>query len=269
MDVWNQIESWELVLPPSRPSQRHLDWFQQHLGELRVDDTIAILGSTPELRDLLARLGFRDIFLLERNAKFLKQMNRIRVRVNPETVLAGDWLQTLPNCAEKFSAVLSDLTSGNVPYSRRSEFYFLISESLRPGRTFCDKLLSYPIAHERLDKLNSKYEMAPLNLETVNRFNCEMFFCSELLTKFGRVDTTRLYEYLDWLNLGATLRAILDRLPRVTPPGMAWDYGESWEVVQKELDSRLRCSDDYLEVEDSPYANRLRCLRWDKPKCSK
>ena len=55
MDAWDRMTSWELVLPPSRPSQQHLDWFRKHLGELQQDDPIAILGSTPELRDLLAQ----------------------------------------------------------------------------------------------------------------------------------------------------------------------------------------------------------------------
>ena len=71
MDTWNRMKSWELVLPPSRPSQQHLDWFRKHATELRMDDPIAILGSTPELCDMLALLGFRDVYLLERNVAFL------------------------------------------------------------------------------------------------------------------------------------------------------------------------------------------------------
>ena len=260
------MESWELVLPPSRPSQQHLNWFRKHLHELRADDPIAILGSTPELRDLLALLGFRDIHVLERNVEFLAKMDRLRVKPAAETVLHGDWMQTLTNCSGRFAAVLSDLTSGNIPYGQRSEFYSLVAESLRPGGMFCDKLLSYPIPHERLEELLDKYENAPLNLDTVNRFNCEMFFCSELLTKFGRVDTDRFYEYLRQIDPGPMVRAILDQLPRITPLGMTWDYGKSWCFVQEVFDSRLRCSDDQLEGGDSPYANRLRCLRWDKPR---
>lgn len=269
MDAWDQMESWELVLPPSRPSQQHLDWFQKHLGELRPDDPIAILGCTPELRDLLARLGFHAVYVLERNTAFLNKMKRLRVRSTPETVLEGDWMQTLPNNVGRFAAVLSDLTSGNISYPQRREFYTLVAESLRPGGMFCDKLLSHPIPHERLDKLLDKYENAPLNLDTVNRFNCEVFFCSELLTTFGRLDTSRFYDHLRQMDLGPTVGAILDRLPCVTPRGMTWDYGRPWCLVREEFDSRLHCSDDRLERGDSPYANRLRCLRWDKERCAK
>ena len=142
-------------------------------------------------------------------------------------------MQTLPDCSGRFAAVLSDLTSGNIPYEQRSEFYSLVVESLRPGGMFCDKLLSHPIPHERLDELLDKYESAPLNLDTVNRFNCEVFFCSELLTVFGRVDTNRFYNHLRQRSLGPTVRAILDRLPLVTPPGMTWDYGKPWCSCEK------------------------------------
>ena len=266
VDAWDQMESWELVLPPSRPSRQHLDWFRGQVSELPSDVPIAILGSTPELRDMLASLGFCNVYVLERNLTFLERMNRLRVNAIPgtETVLAGDWMETLPGCDGNFFVVLSDLTSGNVPYKQQGEFYTLVADSLQTGGMFCDKLLSYPIPHERLNVLLDKYENAPLNLDTVNRFNCEVFFCSELLTLFGRVDTDRFYEYLSRMQIGPMVRAILDRLPKVTPPGMTWDYGKPWNVIQTVFDSRLQCSDDRLERGDSPYANRLRCLRWDK-----
>ena len=269
MDAWDRMDSWELVLPPSRPSWRHLDWFRHHLRSLHPDDPVAILGSTPELRDLLAFLGFRHVYILERNLEFLAKMDRLRTRsTTSETVLPGDWLTTLPHCLHEFAAVLSDLTSGNVPYAHRRQFYSLVTDSLRPGGIFCDKLLSYPVPHECLTTLLDKYEHAPLNLDTVNRFNCEVVFCSDLLTAFGRVDTTRFYDHLHGLSPGPTVAAILDCLPCITPPGMTWDYGRPWHMVQQEFDARLDCTDDLIEAADSPYAGRLRCLRWDRPGCA-
>ena len=231
---------------------------------MHPQDPIAILGSTPELRDLLALLGFRHVYVLERNMAFFEKMNRLRVTPSNETLLPGDWMQTLPDCANKFAAVLSDLTSGNVPYSDQKTFYFLIAKSLRPCGIFCDKLLSYPLPHEHLETLLAKYETAPFNLDTLNRFNCEVFFCSDLLSLFGKVDTDRFYAHLRNKSLGPTVRAILEQLPLITPPGMTWYYGTPWDVVRTLVDGRLRCSDDQLEGEPSPYANRLRLLRWDK-----
>ena len=263
MDSWDRMESWELVLPPSRPSQEHLAWFGRHIGNLSARDPIAVLGSTPELRDLLSMGGFRDVYVLERNLSFLEKMNRLRVTPDTDKVLHGDWMCVLRRCAGRFAAVLSDLTSGNVARAKQEEFYSLIAESLRPGGVFCDKLLSHPIPHERLDELLAKYETAPLNLDTLNRFNCEVFFCSELLTTFGRVDTDLFYAHLNDMRPGPTVRAILRQLPRVTPPGMIWHYGESWDAVRELFDPRFRCTDERLEEWPSPYAARLRLLRWE------
>ena len=264
MGNWDKITTWELVLPPSRPSELHLRWFRSHLSTLRHDDPIAVLGSTPELRDLLSELNFRDIYVLERNQYFLEQMNKLRVRHSQETVLMGDWLRTLQDCENRFAAVVSDLTSGNVPYSRRKEFYFLIARSLRKGGIFCDKLLSHPIPHENLQDLLNKYEMWPVNLHTINWFNCEVFFCSDLLTIYGSVITDDFYEHIGRTGIGPTVEAILTFLPHVTPPGMNWDYGKPWHLVRKEIDMSFHCTNDTLEEGNSPYANRLRCLRWDK-----
>ena len=269
MDAWDPMESWELVLPPSRPSQQHLAWFREHLTTLGPDASVAILGSTPELRDMVARLGFQHISVLERNAGFLHKMNKLRVTQTRESVIVGDWMQTLPTCIAHFDAIISDLTSGNIPYTQRRQFYSLITDALRPGGMFCDKFLSHPIPHERLDGLLNRYEDAPLNLDTINRFNCEVFFCSELLSVFGRVETRGFYEYLHTLELGPTVRAILRSLPRITPPGMSWDYGRPWHVLKETFDPRLRCADDRVEGGDSPYAHRLRCLRWNRPGCAR
>ena len=63
VDAWDQMESWELVLPPSRPSRQHLDWFRGQVSEFPSDVPIAILGSTPELRDMLASLGFFNVYV--------------------------------------------------------------------------------------------------------------------------------------------------------------------------------------------------------------
>ena len=262
MDTWDRMTSWDFVLPPSRPSHQHLAWFRQQLSHLQADDPIAILGSTPEFRDLLALLGFRHTFVLERNTLFFEKMNRLRVTASNDTLLQGDWMQTLPGCAGRFAAVLSDLTSGNVPYSQQTEFYSLVAQSLRPGGIFCDKLLSYPIPHEPLDALLAKYETAPLNLDTLNRFSCEVFFCSELLSIFGQVDTDLFYGHLRQMHIGPTVRAILERLPLITPPGMTWYYGHPWNTVRELFDPTLYCCDEQLEGDCSPYAHRLRLLRW-------
>ena len=264
MDAWDRMQSWELVLPPSRPSHDHLTWFRRQLSHLPPEAPVAVLGSTAELRDLLNLQGFRNVYVLERNLSFLGKMDRLRTTQSDETLLKGDWIQTLGNSKGRFAAILSDLTSGNVPYSDQQEFYFRIARSLQPDGIFCDKILSHPIPHERLDDLLAKYETAPFNLDTLNRFNCEVFFCSELLSRFGKVDCDGFYAHLNSKQLGPTNRMLLARLPLITPPGMTWYYGEPWTRMRDVVTRHLYLSTEQLERGSSPYANRLRLVRWNR-----
>ena len=264
MDSWDRMTSWDFVLPPSRPSYQHLSWFRSQLLSLARHDPIAILGSTPELRDLVAICGFNHIYVYERNPQFLERMNRLRVVQSEETIVVGDWLHTLPRWKSHFAAVLSDLTSGNLPYAQHAAFYSFIADALRPGGIFCDKLLTHPVPHEPLQVLIPKYDAAPLNLQTLNDFSCEVFFCSDLLSRYSAVDTDRFYAHLRNVCTNPTTQAILARLPLITPPGMLWHYGRPWNTVRRFFDPRLHCTDEQLEATPSPYARRLRLLRWDK-----
>ena len=105
----------------------------------------------------------------------------------------GDWRETLRARRGHYAALLSDLTGGNIPYDERDEFYQTIAWALDDKGIFLDKCLTHPRPHESLQKLLQEYEWQPVNWETVNRFNCEVFFCSTLLDRSERVDTTDFY----------------------------------------------------------------------------
>src|SRR5437868_2050771 len=110
-DTWALMEHWDLVLPPSRPSAHQLARIQRQIADIDRSEPVAILGSTPEFRDLLFENGFHDIYILERNLKFLTAMSEMRIYQNTEHMIEGDWLDTLPTFKTKFALILSDLTS--------------------------------------------------------------------------------------------------------------------------------------------------------------
>jgi hypothetical protein len=145
------------------------------------DLPVAILGSTPEFRDLLHESGFREIFVFERNSAFYDAMSRSRVHDNQEMFVQGDWTTTLSQHRGKFAVILSDLTSGNVPYEQRAKFYADLESALLVGGVFCDKVLTHSIPTLAIAPLSEKYERLPLNLVHINHFSSEMLFCSELI----------------------------------------------------------------------------------------
>src|SRR3989338_4842770 len=124
------MQNWVLVLPPSRPSALQLARIKETIQYLDRSFPVAVLGSTPEFRDLLCEGGFTNIYIMERNENFYKVMSKARIYQNPEHFVKGDWLKTLPQHKGMFAFILSDLTSGNVPYLCRSQFYNSITDSL-------------------------------------------------------------------------------------------------------------------------------------------
>ena len=52
---WNSFNTWHLVLPPSRPDHLQLNRISDALTNKNKNQPIAILGSTPEFRDLCHR----------------------------------------------------------------------------------------------------------------------------------------------------------------------------------------------------------------------
>ena len=128
--TWENINTWDLVLPPSRPDFYEINRIKQIANEIDKDSKIAILGSTPEFRDLFVELNFSNIYIFEKSESFYKKMSDYRLYNNNEIVVKGDWIETLVNYEDSFSIIVSDLTSGNIPYVYRSKFYKLIQRSL-------------------------------------------------------------------------------------------------------------------------------------------
>jgi hypothetical protein len=226
---------------------------------------VAVLGSTPEFRDLLFECGFRDIYLLERNLNFLAATSRLRVHANVETVIEGDWLNTLPTLRDTFAVILSDLTSGNIPYDFRNEFYDKVAEALIGGGIFLDKVLTHPGKHIPLPLLVEKYANLPLNLLYINHFSCEALFCSELLYPDQIVDSSRFYDALDQKVDNSRVRAFAQHAKKLTPPGCVWWYGRPWKDLEPDYCATLERMEVKDDEHESPYFGRLKFYVFLKP----
>jgi hypothetical protein len=255
--MWNAMTHWDLVLPPSRPSASELARIRQIAAQLDRSLPVAILGSTPEFRDLLFEAGFINIYVLEKNRAFHDSVSTLRVYANPEIFIEGDWLQTLPHFSSRFALILSDLTSGNIPYENRSSFYGLIKQALRPQGFFVDKILTHPIPHIPLDSLIRKYSELPLNLLYINQFSCEVLFCSELLSLANIVDSSNFYRQLTDVS-DNRVRSFARHSEQITPPGFVWWYGRAWQQLVDDYCPGLLQLSVEEDESSSPYCRRLK-----------
>jgi hypothetical protein len=260
MGTWDNIKTWEFVLPPSRPSVRNLQLIRDKISEIDKQAPIAILGCTPEFRDLLHELKFVNIFLLDKNIDMYHQMSALRAHNNDENIVLGDWLDVLPKHKNKFMLILSDLTMGNISYDKREYFYNAISDSLMRGGIFVDKILTHPCAHISLKLLDDKYELLPINLIEINNFSCEYFFCSELLSKKQIVDSTAFYDILSRRFDSEKLKIFLENCHKITPEGCIWYYGKHWDELKSNYCSKLNPVDIIEDVRSSPYYERAKLV---------
>lgn len=137
---WDEQYHWWWMLPPGRPSRLHLEFFASHINRQRSTARIAILGSTPELRDLCVELDHPRVVVLDRSQRFHHAMNALLIHTNSlETTQFGDWTDLLEAAPNAFDVILSDLTLRNISYERRPRFFASLRGALRPNGIFLDK----------------------------------------------------------------------------------------------------------------------------------
>ncbi len=266
MDTWDSMQNWHLVLPPSRPSGEELERIRSLASDIDRSAPVGVLGSTPEFRDLLHEFGFSNVHVLERNMRFYEVMGEWRVYQNDEHVVSGDWRDTLGSLRGIYALILSDLTSGNIPYSDRAGFYDLVTEALRPGGFFCDKVLTHTGPMLSLDYLFAKYSSLPLNILHINNFSCETLFCSELLDAENVVDSTKFHAILNERAPNERVAAFVRHTPLITPLGCKWYYGMRWCDLEQEYCPDLARTSVHEDVASSPYYRRMKCFCLQKDK---
>ena len=252
--------NWHYVLPPSRPTVAEIERIRSYLSPLDRGISIAILGSTIEFRDLLASMEFSNVTVLEKNSDFYIWTKKWMAFSPVENVIYGDWREILPSKERCFAVILSDLTMGNIPYEDRNVFYITISKALCPGGVFIDKVLTHDESLISLEQLKVTYDKLPINLHTINRFNCEALFCSELL-RDGVIDTTLFYEKLKTEFADSLkLLKIIEKCYLITPEKCLWYYGRSWKEVSECYYRHFSRTVEYPDSIESPYYGRSRQL---------
>ena len=259
MSDWNKMIQWELVLPPNRPSNNDLDRINKILALYDKNKPVAILGSTPEFREILFKNGFQKIYIFEKNIEFYFLTSSLIYFKPYENVIEGDWLDTIDKFSNFFQIILSDLTMGNIKYESRSKFYDDIYNSLLKNGLFIDRVLTIDFELYKLKDLFNKYEQIPINLRSINDFSSEVLFCSELLLANNCVDSSMFYECIENGNYTSKIKFFAKKSEMITPRHFKWDYGIPWKNISKSYIHRYSKNDYFVDNDsDSVYCNKVK-----------
>jgi len=264
MKIWSHDSTWNLVLPPSRPNDFQLSIIKNKIKSLPYDANVAVLGSTPEFRDLLFETNISNIYVFDKSIEFYKKMSSQRIYDNAEIFVSGNWLETLNGFNSYFDMVLSDLTAGNIEYEMRREFYRLIIRLLKENGCFIDKHLTNENGLLTLNEIQFKYSNLPVNLATVNDFSCEAIFCSELQAIPEVIDTTRIYRLLNkCFHKNKRLQKFVELAHLITPRDCFWYYGKSNIDYVEDMELEYKST-----LSNTVYQNRAYVYIWRKKKSS-
>lgn len=261
MSDWNNMDQWYAVLPPSRPTYNELLRIESFLESIDRNEPVAILGSTPEFRELLYRMGFHYRFIFDKSISFYERMGRLIPQSTTvgELLVVGDWLNSLSKWENTFKVILSDLTMGNISYDQRGQFYSGIANALKVGGAFIDKILAFDFEVPTLDSLFRKYELLPINLRTINDFSSEVLFCSDLVMRNCIVDSTEFYSIIRNGDFSEKIKFFAEAAKIVTPEGFLWYYGVRWDELEKDYSKFYSSQTKFIEEEvASPYYHRTK-----------
>lgn len=250
---WDECQFWNSVLPPSRPTIEELDRLKSLLLGYDLRSEIAVLGATPEYRELLAQLGFLNVTVIDRSLAFIDQVQALCPSAKSENIIVADWSNTLTAYPQKFSLILSHLTSGNVPYPDRAILYDTIRASLAEGGVFVDTALTHRAGLLDPDYVLYRYSLKPINLATINHFNCEFVFCTKLIEEDKCVRPARLYEYAVRHSQSPAIHRIVDFCMQITPPDACWYYGIGWKEEASMVATSFITLAEFAQADSSPY----------------
>lgn len=125
---------WGLFLPPTRPSLSELVVIERHLVSLAKKKRrlkVAILGSTPEYRDLCQEYGvdYRCIEYVKSN--FVALRDFMRHKDTDDRVIESDWRHM--KFKERFDCFLGDLATTVTPVSDHDAIFLQIKKHANKG----------------------------------------------------------------------------------------------------------------------------------------
>lgn len=220
--AWKQIaDSWiNYFTPPSRPSKlevnKYKDWLET-ITKNKKGLKALVLGSTPELRNILNEIGFKS-HIIDINIEMMLALNGLVDHKNPDEVLIkSNWLDN-PLADNYFDVILGDAVLPNIPWEERETFYNQITRLLKPKGYFLNRAFFIPEKkqYNTVDEILEAFAKKKAS----NKTAIELVFEIQILT----------HSMNDRLGSMEKVRSVVEKLH--TPKGFTYES----EQLNKTLD---------------------------------
>lgn len=133
---WQQFaQQWALYGPPQRPSLSEISVFSQLLKDLPTHSKGLVLGSTPELRDLLHNLDV-EVTVVDIQPQVIKILRDfMHHQDKKENEVEASWLKT-PFADGEFDIIVGDWIFGNIPFAEQDNLAKELHRILKNGGYF-------------------------------------------------------------------------------------------------------------------------------------
>jgi len=218
---WNNYlaETWNKYLPPIRPYSKEIEILREYIIKYKKvvsSPSVLILGSTPELRDLVNELGLIP-FVVDYSHDNYITMGTLKRILGEETFINMNWLDYSPN--QQFDIILSEAAFNVIDADSSKILYLKCSNWLKPdGILLAKNWIRFSNRHIPVNELITSYRQSlyyefgfysytciPLMLcfydyknerITLKDFNneCKKLFESEIITH-EEWDSIAIHEY--------------------------------------------------------------------------
>ncbi|MFA5051286.1 MAG: class I SAM-dependent methyltransferase [Patescibacteria group bacterium] len=177
IEAWKKfVETWAKLTSPGRPSSGEIKIYEKFAQPILKKKSIQILvlGSTPEIRDMLAKYKNAQITLIDLNFEMtfaMTSLMRKKQAAKNETWLRSNWL-TAPLPKNYFDLIFGDFVICNVPFKFQPQFLNNIKEWLKPNGFFITRCDGYKAEYKKISSQQfcDIFTDKPVNQKTVNLF---------------------------------------------------------------------------------------------------
>ncbi len=161
--VWQKKEKWwynvwKKVEPPFCPSKGEVMFYEKAVKKIlkRKNPKVLVLGSTPEIRDMLAKYKKLEVYIIDADLPVYRAMTRLMKRKNKqEKLVIGDWLK-MPFKKDTFDLSLNHAAFSVISLKNHEKFYKNLKKVIKKdgyvvmSRVNVEPFLKEPISFKQL-----------------------------------------------------------------------------------------------------------------------